>query len=152
MKPARPFLALLCLLAAAARAEEPARSSPARITSGAPIINWRLPSFTAEGRREWLVRGSEARVLGSDAVEVRELNLTVFSADDANRTETVLLSPEARFYPDEGRAQGEQSIRVISTQYEATGRQWSYAHREKKVFLGRDVRVTLQTELKDLLK
>lgn len=126
--------------------------SPTRVSSDAPILNWRLPSFTAEGHRESLVRGSEARLLPDGNVDLKDLTLTLFTRDESNRVETILLSPAARVLTSDRAVTGESSLRVIHDQFEATGTGWRYDHETKKVSLHRNVRVVLQAEVKDLLQ
>jgi len=149
----RPFRTHLAALAGAALLASPAAAqSPTRLSSEAPILNWRLPLFTPDGRREAVVRGSEARVLPDRNVDLKDLALHIFTRDDANRIETILLSPSARVLAGERVVTGDGPIRIINDQFEATGTGWRYEHEAKKVSLEGKVRVILQVEMKDLLK
>ena len=47
---------------------------------------------------------------------------------------------------------GSDTIRVINDRFEATGTNWSYAHKEKKVSIGKNVRVILHTQLNSILQ
>lgn len=123
-----------------------------QIAPDAPIVNFRLPTFTPEGYRAWLVRGSEARMLSRTEIDVRELTMTVFTGNASDRIETMLLSPEARVFPSTQTVVGHSTLRVIDDEFEATGSQWRYDHREKRVFIAKDVRVTFRAELKNLLQ
>ena len=123
-----------------------------QISPNAPIVNFRLPTFTPEGYRAWLVRGSEARLISRNEIEVRELTMTVFTGDASDRIATMLLSPEARVFPATQTVTGDSTIRVIDDEFEATGARWRYDHREKKVSIAQNVRVTFRAELKDLLQ
>lgn len=125
-------------------------AAPAQVT--APARNWVLPLFTAEGYRSMIARGSEARAVSNHQFDVTDLNLTLFSGDAAMHIDTIILAPQATFLPDEKRAHGEQSVRVIRDEVEASGTRWIYWHDQKKISLDGDVRVTFQAELKDLLK
>ena len=49
-------------------------------------------------------------------------------------------------------ASGPSTIRVISDQFEASGTQWTYARKDKKVSIAKHVRVTFRAEFKDFLK
>jgi hypothetical protein len=118
----------------------------------APAKNWILPLFTKEGYRSVTARGSEARISGSREFEVKNLNLTFFSEDPAMTVETVILSPAATFLPDEKKAHGENHVRFIRDDVEASGTRWIYWHADKKISLDGDVRVTFHAELKDLLR
>src|SRR5438874_1947302 len=120
----------------------------------APAVNWILPLFTdQDGFRAMTVRGSEVRPLGSSgAVAVTNLSVTVFSGDASARVETMLLSPQATFFPKEKRASGNASVRVIRDDLEATGTHWSYDQERKRVTLEGDVRIVFNAQLKDILK
>lgn len=120
---------------------------------GAPAKNWVLPLFTdKEGFRSMTLRGSEARAVGDDRVEVVDLSITVFSGDATAHVDSMLLSPQASFFQADKQARGGQSVRVIRDDLEAVGTKWVYDHAQKRVSLDGGVRIVFQTELKDLLK
>jgi hypothetical protein len=142
------FLLLLGLVALPAFGQSSTQISP-----DAPILNFRLPTYTAQGGfRAWLVRGSEARVLGPNDIDIKELTLTIFTGDARDRIETMILSPVAKVAPQGQVATGDSAIRVINDNFEASGTGWRYEHKEKKVSIARHVRVVLHSEFKDLLK
>jgi len=118
----------------------------------APAKNWILPLFTKEGYRSMTARGSEARALANDRFHVTDLNLTLFNGDISSTVDTIILSPDATFLPDEQRAFGAQHVRFIRDEVEAAGREWTYDHRQKKISLNGDVRITFQAELSDILQ
>ena len=118
----------------------------------APAYNWALPLFTKEGFRTMVAHGSKASVTGKDQYEVVDLNLTLFSGDAATRVETIILSPAATFQPDAKIAHGENSVRFIRDEVEASGTRWRYLQAEKKISLDGDVRVTFRAEFTGLLK
>ena len=106
----RPLLLLALFAIGFTRAQSPV---PAPATT-APAKNWILPLFTdKEGFRSMTLRGSEVRPVGNTRVDVTDLNITVFSGDAAARVDSLLLSPQASFYPKENRASGEKSVRFI---------------------------------------
>ncbi len=117
-----------------------------------PIINFRLPAFTPDGFRSWLVRGSEASFASQDQINVKQLTLSIFTGKAGDKVETMILSPTAVVLPGEMVATGDNSIRVINDEFEATGSVWRYAHKEQRVTITRNVRVVFNTELKDFLK
>ena len=137
-------------LLAALAISAPAFAPAAEIN--APAYNWALPLFTKEGFRTMVAHGSKASVAGPDQYEVLDLNLTLFSGDAATRVETVILSPDATFQPDAKIAHGENRVRFIRDEVEASGLRWNYRHAEKKISLDGDVRVTFRAELTGLLK
>ncbi len=141
------IFAVLLLLAAA-----PAARAQTHFSTNAPIVNFRLPTFTPDGHREWLVRGSEARFANQDQVDINELTLSIFRGDDSDKVETMILAPNARVMPSESVVTGENTIRVINDEFEVTGVNWSYEHKQKRVTVAQKVHVTFRAELKDYLK
>ena len=119
----------------------------------APGSNWVLPLFSdKEGYRSMTARGSEVRPAGGGAFTVSNLNVTIFSGDAAARVETVLLSSLATFFPQEKRASGSNSVRIIRDDLEATGLRWSYVQDQKHVTLEGDVQIIFNAPLPDILK
>jgi len=144
MPPFKKFLLLLPVLAFAATTQ---------VTTDKPIINFRLPAFTPEGHRSWLVRGSEARFITSDQIDIRELTLSIFPGKAENeKVETMILSPVARVQPAESLVTGPGPIRVVNDDFEASGSDWRYLHKEKRVSINRQVHVTFRAEFKNFLK
>ncbi len=143
----RLFSALLPVVATVA-----ALAASTQIAPDKPVINFRLPTFTAEGNRSWLVRGSEAIFVSQDQIDIKELTLSLFSGKPDGKVETMILSPTARVLPAESVVTGDNTIRVINDEYEATGSGWRYAHKEQRVNIARDVRVSFNIELKEFLK
>lgn len=138
---------LLCLLPAAALAQG------TQISTDQPIVNFRLPAFTPEGTRAWLVRGSEARYTGPNDIGIKELTLSIFATGTTTeRVDTLILSPLAVVHPADAVITGPTGIRVISDQFEASGNNWRYAHKDKKVSIAKNARVVFRAEFKDLLK
>lgn len=130
----------------------PALAATTRIATDKPIVNFRLPDFTPEGYRSWLVRGSEARYANDGLVDIKELNLTIFTGRIDDKVETLILSPAAQVRIADRQVSGPDSIRIINDRFEASGSEWSYDHGEKKVSIARNVRVILHTQLNDILK
>lgn len=123
-----------------------------QVSADRPIINFRLPTFTPDGFRSWLVRGSEARISGKNQIDIVGLTLTLFTGTADDKIETMILSPAARVLPDEALVTGPGTIRVINDEFEASGSDWRYTHKEKRVSINQNVHVTFQAELTDFLK
>jgi hypothetical protein len=124
------------------------------VISDAPVKNFVLKVFTKEGPLSLSVRGSEARYLGPDLIEVTDMNITTFTTEPAmpTRPETSLLSPEAYFLPNSNKAHGDKSVRIIRDDLEAWGTKWTYDQKEKRISLDQKVRVVFHAELKDILQ
>ncbi len=143
------FLILLLPLAAGLSA----RADTTQISPDKPVINFRLPSFTPDGFRSWLVRGSEAYFLPKEnQIDIMELTLSLFSGKSDGKLVTLILSPKAKVLPEESVVTGESTIRVINDDYEATGTDWRYEHKNKKILISKKVRVAFSAEFKDFLK
>lgn len=145
---------------APAPAPNAARTGAPRIETG-PALGWTLPLFTdKEGYHLLTLRGDEARLLGPDRIEVKGFTAIVFSGDASEHVDTILLSPEATFYPQENRAAGPGPVRLLFSgrnpsdqdDIEVIGRGWTYDHRSKKVSIAHDARVTFHAQLNDILK
>lgn len=146
-------IALFALLIGTTFAANPsAGNAPPPIDSG-PALGWVFPVFTdKEGYHLLTLRGSAARILSADKIDVTDFSAFVFTGDATERVETVLLSPHAVFYPKDYRAAGDNSVRLIHDDIEVTGVGWTYNHNTKKVVLEHNVRVTFQAQLGDILK
>jgi hypothetical protein len=133
---------------------DPARAAderPTSLTANAPVINFRVPTFTGE-YRSWLLCGAEGIYVNDDRLDVVDLNLTVFSGDASNRIESVFLSPSAVALIGESRVRGPGALRLITDDFDATGEDWLYDHRQKKVSIHRNVRVVFHARLNDILR
>ena len=130
-----------------------ASAAGTQISADKPVINFRLPSFTPEGYRAYLVRGSEGfYVPKNNQIIIKELTLTVFSGKEDDKVTTLILSPTATVLPAESVVTGDSTIRVINDDFEATGIGWRYAHKDKKTVIQKKVRVTFHAEIKNFLK
>lgn len=125
---------------------------PTAFTANAPIVNFRVPTFTREGFRSWLLSGSEGHYVNANQLDITDLNLTVFDGTAANRVESVFLSPSATALVDVGQVRGPDRLRLITDDFEATGEDWRYDHRAKKVSIYKNVRVVFHAQLKDMLR
>lgn len=163
---ALPLFALVPPIATRARAQ-PAATAPVPATASvtivpvvaaapappvAPALNWVLPLFTdKEGWRTMTLRGSEVRPAGN-RIGVTDLSITIFSGKEDAKVDTILLSPDAHFFPKEKTASGSKSVRLIRDDIEVTGVGWNYDHAAKKVSLDKNVRVVFRAQLNDILK
>ena len=148
----RHALSALCLLllAPGLRAQLPGGGPPGVISVDAPIINFRIPTFNRQNQRSWLLCGAEGRYLNANELAVTNLSLTVFTGDATNGVEYVFLSPAAVARPDDGQVRGAGLLRVVAPSFEATGEDWTYDHREKKISIRKNVRVVFHTPLQRL--
>ena len=141
------FLVLFLVLPLAASAD----STP-QVKSSAPIKNFRLPSFNKEGFRTSFMKADEAIIVSNTQIDVKNMNLTLFTDDGSGRIDCILLSPAATAFTDKQIVTGQESVRFMRDDVEVTGDHWTYFHHEKRVLIENNVRVTFRDELKDLIK
>jgi hypothetical protein len=120
----------------------------------APAQNWVLPLFSAAGFRSMTLRGNEARLAEKDRIDVKEINITVFSGDAATKVTSSVLSTEASYFPSQNLAQGPGNVHIIHyiDGTDASGENWTYDFKREKVSIRRNVRVEFQQALNDPLK
>jgi len=145
----------LWLLALALPVGSPSASDVSNNPSSAPAKNWEMSVFTKEGPRSMILRGSEARLGGSNRYDVTDISITIFSGKADAHVDSILLSPSATFVAGNNRdyrASGEKSVRLIREDMEITGEQWTYLHAERKVTIQKNSRVVFHTPLPDLIQ
>jgi len=120
--------------------------------TGAPVINFRVTTFTREGFRSWLLSGSEGVYVNPNRLDVTNLNLTVFVGDASNRVDSIFLSPSATAFINARQVRGSGSLRLITDDFEATGEDWFYDHAAKKVSIRKNVRVVFHAQLQSILR
>jgi hypothetical protein len=118
----------------------------------APVKDFALKRFTKAGPLDLVLRGTEASYPSADRIDIIDLNLTRFSGDASQHIEDILLSEAATFLPKDNLVLGEKTVRVIRDDMEMTGEKWSYDNLQKKVSIGKNVRVVFKTKLADILK
>ncbi|HRI83220.1 MAG TPA: hypothetical protein PLF88_12325 [Opitutaceae bacterium] len=121
------------------------------LTATAPVESLRLPLFTKDGHRSMLLIGSAAQI-AANRIVLQEMTLTLFSGDDRNLVETVILSPTATVHPDREFVEGSGAVRVIGEEVEITGLDWNYDHAAKRVSIARNARVVFRAQLPDIFK
>ncbi|MGH8019923.1 MAG: hypothetical protein ACREIA_16915 [Opitutaceae bacterium] len=124
----------------------------AQFTSKEPIINFRLPMFNEDGYKSWEVRGSEGRYLEENRIEITELDLQVFSGDEAGEVETTITSPLAIVHPKDRTVAGPGAIHAKGVGFELFGDNWLYEHDAKTVTVNDSVVLTLDGVVGDILK
>ncbi len=148
LRPA-PFLSLLALFAGWTHAAEPVAATDKPVVAK----NWGLPLFTKEGHRSMTLRGTEARTISANRIDIIDLNITTFTGDATAKVDSILLCRElASFFPNEKLVRGDSSVRLVRDDIEVIGENWTYDHAAKKVSLARNARVTFKTSLPDILK
>ena len=123
--------------------------------TNAPVKKFRLPQFNQEGFRTGLLEGDEARIVSENQIDITEMHFTVFSGTEANTVDTTLLAPTATIHipdPQHIVVEGKGAVRVVRSDLDASGVDWTYWHAEKKVSMRKNVHVVIRSEMADLLK
>ncbi len=152
-----PLIAALTGLALAASANAaPEKAAPAKaapeIKAAAPVKNFRLPTFTAQGFRHTILRADEARLPDPARIDLVEMELTLFTGLADEQIEAMLAAPSATFFPEKLLATGSDTVRVERNDLTLTGADWSYDHAARKVVIKRDAHVIFRAALGDILK
>lgn len=148
------FCTALFALATAWSAEPAAPAAAKHPIETGPAIGWVFPLFTdKEGYRLRTFKGSMARVVNDDRIDVTDFQAIIFSGDATEQIDTILVSPQAIFYPKKNLATGDSAVRLIRDDVEVTGVGWTYDQNAKKVSLAHNVRVTFpHSQINDILK
>jgi hypothetical protein len=118
----------------------------------ARVENWRTRIFNRENFLSMRLSGAEAEPVGKDRIDLKDMNITVFAGDGSTRIDTIILSPDASYFPRETRASGPDDVRVIRYRdgvevCEITGEDWTYEQAGKKVSIRRHVHVVYRQPL-----
>ncbi|EIP96441.1 Protein of unknown function (DUF1239) [Opitutaceae bacterium TAV1] len=122
------------------------------IRASAPIRDFKLPLFTDAGLRQSLMIAREGRVLSPDHIIVFDMQLTLFTEDAANKPETTITSSLAEAFVKDQTVQGERGVNIVRTDFQASGSDWSYNHKEQHIFINRDAHLVFQAEITNILK
>lgn len=152
MRRLRPLLLCLSGLLTAGAGLRAADRPATAFTVRAPVTDFQVATFTPHGYRAWLLRGAEGQYVSATELKITGLNLTVFTDDAANRVESIFLSPEATAALAAGQVHGPGALRLITDDFEATGEDWFYDHRQKKVSIRKNVRVVFHARLASILR
>ncbi len=124
----------------------------AQMIPDAPVKNFRLPMFGAEGHRIWELRGGEGRYVDENRVDVTDMTLRVFSSLDPAKVETEILSPKATMLIQQNKAEGDETITVTGDHYIIQGRKWQWDGNEHRVVIDEQVKVIFFEGLRGLLQ
>jgi hypothetical protein len=123
-----------------------------QVRAAAPIKNFRLPTFTVEGYREFMLRAGEAMIPDPSRIDVREMDLTVFTRDAEEQIDARLTAPSATFLPNELIARGSDTMRMERADLTVTGAGWTYDHKAQKLTITRDAHIIFRAPIGDVIK
>ncbi|KAB2646252.1 MAG: hypothetical protein WCO38_06220 [Verrucomicrobiota bacterium] len=117
-----------------------------------PGLQWKLPLFTKEGFRSMSLRGDRVIPIGSDRIDVDNIEIMVFSGDKKQTVSTILLSPKASYYAKAAEVKGSGEVRVIRDNGEISGENWQYKRVGEKISIRRNARVVFKEQVTDMLR
>ncbi len=121
-------------------------------TASAPVKNFRLPTFTAEGFRQTMIRAAEARLPDPARIDAVELELTLFTGKADGAIDAMLAAPLATLFPQREFASGPSTVRLERADLTLTGADWSYDHAAQKITIRRDAHVIMRSAVGDIIK
>ncbi|MDX2108880.1 MAG: LPS export ABC transporter periplasmic protein LptC [Verrucomicrobiota bacterium] len=124
----------------------------AQMKVDAPVKNFRLPYFNADGFREWDMQGETGQILPNDAVAITSMRVRIFNPKDGKTLQTTITSPQATVHPKSTQAQGKSAIRVEGQNFILTGKDWNWDGKAQKIRVRDDAKVTFNETLDLLLR
>ncbi|WP_157837127.1 LPS export ABC transporter periplasmic protein LptC [Geminisphaera colitermitum] len=138
---------------AASPSEKPrAEAAATDVRASAPITQFSLPLFNDEGQRLSILVAAEARVITPDHITATDMILTRYNPDEGNTIDTTLVSPSAEAFIKEQRVRGDSTVSITRPDFQATGADWSYNHKDQRITIGRDVHLVFKAEIQNILK
>ncbi|RME70054.1 MAG: hypothetical protein D6781_07180 [Verrucomicrobia bacterium] len=124
----------------------------AQVMPNAPVVNFRFPMFNSEGYKTWELRGAEGRYINENRVELTNVNLRIYSGDETGALQTEISSPKAIIEIDTRIVRGPESVHVVGPGYEMFGEDWRYDDADKTIVVQRNVVVTFDDSVGNILK
>ena len=86
-----------------------------QMTPNAPVKNFRLPRFGANGFTDWVLQGARGLYDGEEQVRVEGMSMRVYSGDQRMALELSMDSPWATLRLEENHAYSDDTIEIIGT-------------------------------------
>lgn len=125
----------------------------AQFTPAAPVEDFTLFGFDeVTGFRIWELQGSEGRYIGPDHIQIETMRLQTFSATESQEPQFRIESPLADMFPKLMKAEGETGIAVTGPRFFLTGLEWEWYAKDELLKVYKNVRVTFQGEIGELIQ
>jgi len=124
----------------------------AQMIPNAPVENFRLPMFNAEGYRTWELRGAKGIYRDGDHVDLVAMEIQLFTGDASGEVQTEITSPDATVLIAENKAVGHNGILITNRDFKITGQNWTWHGNEDRVSIETNVEVTFFEGIGDILK
>jgi lipopolysaccharide export system protein LptA len=118
----------------------------------APLQDFFLPAFDANGTKVWDASGSGADVeRATGRLTVHDLRVQLFDPQDGTTVQLILESPVAEFSRDGNQIGGENFIHLVGNLFTVIGGRWTFFGIDRSMILERDVQVFFETNLASAL-
>jgi hypothetical protein len=126
----------------------------AQSTADAPVTNFRLPVFNAEGNRIFDLSSAAVRPLSEKPVrlELTTVHVRMYAPGDAPEVVGELFTPSAVYDQATQQVSGPGQLHAIYRDIELFGNDWVYDAPSKSIVIKHDVVVTFPGELGQLLR
>lgn len=123
-----------------------------RVSTSAPVQDYAVSFFSDEGYPRVRVVGESADLADASKVRLTGMELILYSGLADRSVETHLASPAAILEPESEFISGPDSVKVVRSDVEVEGYDWSYDHQERRIRIRRQARVVFKTPLDGLLE
>ena len=123
-----------------------------RMTTAAPVKNYSIVFFSEEGYQRVRVQGETAEVQDPTKVRLGGMTLTEYTGDADRTIESVLTAPIAIVEPETEIVSGPDSVKLVRSDLELSGEDWTYEKEAKRVHIRRNAKLIFNAGFTDLLK
>ena len=118
-----------------------------KVSLDAPLQDFTIPGFSKNGLPSWILKGTELQYLNQKNASVKRMNLLILTGNGDRSVETDFFSPSAKFFLNENRALGEQSLSVRGSNFKITGKEWQWDGNSRTVKIQKEVRITFNESI-----
>jgi hypothetical protein len=82
------------------------------------------------------------------------MQYSTFIEGEKGELDSTLLAPTATVFIDKNKVKvhGDENVRLLRKGLDVTGEKWTYDHSQKRILIEKNVHVTFNIEMKDILK
>lgn len=116
----------------------------------APIINFKLPMFNQEGYQSWYIQGDEGTYINEKQIDIKGMQLMIFSSDKDECLQTTIESPKASIMLQDNKAKSNNEIQATGEGYRLYGKDWLWNGELKKININKNVKVIFDKPLTEV--
>ena len=118
-----------------------------QMTPNAPVKNFRLPRFGANGFTDWVLQGARGLYDGEEQVRVEGMSMRVYTGDQRMALELSMDSPWATLRLKENHAYSDDTIEIIGGNFSISGVGWDWSGESREVIVKSNTAVTFNQEI-----